>query len=434
MSDETSLSAVPIISPEKGIVATRNVITFHRTPHIHSASIDKILGDTIYIRTSERLLFRRCRRLWGWNSPLKMNLEVKSRPDYFWFGTGMHYALEDYHGVNTYGHPSRAFLAYVKATQEIGEAPDTWMELSRLGYDMMAYYADYWLKARGRDPLATFVHNGIPQTEVRFEIELPIRGPQGQRVVYRGMVDRMHEDEEDQLWVVEYKSAKAFRMQHFDTDDQITAYCWAMQAVYGRPIAGVIYQQHKKDIPHPPKILSTGKVSTNKQMNTSYALYRATLIEVYGSPSSFPGDNLRFLNSLVTQEEDDADPFIRRDKIYRNQHQIAAQGEKILLEIEDMLREQLPLYPNPSKDCTWLCPLESVCVAMDDGSDWEGLLNSMVSNREEVSDKWRHHLPNPSELQTVKPLQELQGVDLEQSIKDMPEPQQELLQLLELDW
>lgn len=416
-------------------LAGRQVITFHRTPYIPVVSIDKVLPDTIYIRTSERLLFRRCRRLWGWNSPLKMNLEVQSRPDYFWFGTGMHYALEDYHGVNRYGHPSRAFQAYTLATLAIGEAPDTWKELTVLGVDMMSYYADYWLKARGRDPMNAYVHNGVPQTEVRFEIELPMKGPQGQRIIYKGMIDGMYEDDEEQLWVKEYKSAKAFRLQHFDTDDQVTAYCWAAQAIYGRPIAGVIYQQHKKDMPHPPKILSTGKVSTNKQMNTSYAMYREVLMDVYGDPKNFPGDNLRFLNSLVVQEEEDADSFIRRDKIYRNAHQIAAQGEKILLEVEDMLREELPLYPNPSKDCSWLCPLESACVAMDDGSDYEGLLNTLTVNREEVSDKWRTTLPHPQDQALLIPVrQELQGVETEQTIKDMPEPQQELLQLLELDW
>lgn len=418
------------------LLAGKQVITIQRSQYIPVVTIDKILPDTIYIRTSERLLFRRCRRLWGWNSPLKMNLEVASKPDYFWFGTGMHYALEDYHGVNSYGHPSRAFMAYVLATTAIKEEPDTVEELTRVGIGMMSYYADYWLKARGRDPMDAYVHNGVPQTEIRFEIELPIKGPQGQRVVYRGMIDGMWEDENGQLWVKEYKSAKAFRMQHLDTDDQITAYCWAANAIYGRPIAGVIYQQHKKDLPAPPKILSTGKVSTNKTMNTSYALYREVLMDVYGDPAKFPGDNLRYLNTLVADEEEEADSFIRRDKIYRNDHQIAAQGEKILLEVEDILRENLPLYPNPSKDCTWLCPLESVCVAMDDGSDFGGLLETLTVNREEISDKWRFHLPHPQDpLLLAPPIRaELQGVETNQTIKDMPEPRQELLQLLELDW
>jgi len=162
-------------------------------------------------------------------------------------------------------------------------------------------------------------------------------------------------------------------------------------------------------------------------------MYREVLMDVYGDPKNFPADNLRYLNKLVTEEEDDADSFIRRDKIYRNEHQVAAQGEKILLEVEDMLREELPLYPNPSKDCTWLCPLESACVAMDDGSDYEGLLNSLTVNREEVSDKWRNHLPNPLLLAPPPIRSELMDLQLE-VIKDQPEPMQEFMQLLDLDW
>ena len=421
------------MSNEVRTVADRNIITIQRTPYNPVVAIDKVLGDTIYIRTSERLLFRRCRRLWGWNSPIKMNLEAKSRPDYFWFGTGMHYALEDFHGINQYGHPARAFEAYTMATLATKEAPDTWREFLVLGIEMMSYYADYWLAARGREADPTLIVNGIPQTEVRFEIDLPILGPQGQKVKYRGQIDRMVRDEDGFLWVWELKSAKQFRMQHFDVDDQITAYCWAAQTIYQEPIMGVIYQQHKKDVPGHPKILSNGKVSTNKTMNTSYALYRQTLMDVYGNAACFPTDNIRYLNTLVADEESDADKFIRRDKIYRNQYQIAAQGEKILLEVEDMLREGLPLYPNPSKDCSWLCPLESVCIAMDDGSDFESLLTALTCNREEQSDSWRHHLPHPSLLQEVPLRKELEGITL-QELLEAPEPKTELLQLLDLDW
>lgn len=417
-------------------LAGKSVIALNRTPHVPIASIDKVLPDIIYIRTSERLLFRRCRRLWGWNSPHKMNLEVASKPDYFWFGTGMHYALEDYHGVKQYGHPSVAFQAYTMATLAAKQAPDTWKELTSLGIEMMSYYADYWLSSRKRDSMDAWVYNGVPQTEVRFEIELPIRGPQGQRVMYRGTIDAMYMDEEGQLWVKEYKSAKAFRLHHFDTDDQITAYCWAAECIYGRPIAGVVYQQHRKQLPKPPAILASGKVSCNKQMSTSYAMYREVLMDVYGDPKYFPADNMKYLNDLAVGEESDADPFIRRDLIYRNQYQAAAQGEKILLEIEDILREDLPLYPNPSKDCSWLCPLESVCVAMDDGSDYESLLTALTVNREEVNESWRQMLPNPQDpsLQAPPQRSELLGLDPEQLFKEMPEPKQELLQLLELDW
>lgn len=387
----------------------------------------------LYIRTSERLLFRRCRRLWGWVSPFRMNLEVKHRPDYFWFGTGMHWALEDYHGYNLYGNPARAFWAYYLACKEARTLPPTADDLIVAGIGMMEYYADIWLGLGNREPLPTFYVDGRPMCELRFEIPLPIEDAHGNQVLYRGTIDRVIEDEHGRLWVGEYKSAKAFRLYHFDTDDQITAYCWALQTIFpDREVAGVCYQQHKKTFPVPPKILkTTGKVSTAANQNTNYALYNRTLKDVYGDWDNFPMENKVYLNKLAAEETEDYDGYVRRDWIYRNQHQLAAQGEKILLEAEEILNPNLALYPNPSKDCSWQCPLEPVCVAMDDGSDWESLLLSLAAprqpNTQEEQDKWRNHLPSPENLLALPKEQNL----LELSDPSQPEEDSKL-QLLEL--
>lgn len=68
------------------------------------------------IRTSDRLLFKRCRRRWGWNSHLRGNLAPKTNAAPLWTGSGFHFALEDCHSQNLYGHPGLAFLAYREAT------------------------------------------------------------------------------------------------------------------------------------------------------------------------------------------------------------------------------------------------------------------------------------------------------------------------------
>lgn len=385
----------------------------------------------LQIRTSERLLFRRCRRLWGWTSPNKMNLEVKHRPDYFWFGTGMHWALEDYHGYNLYGNPAAAFWAYYLACKEAGTLPATGSDLIVAGIGMMEYYSDIWLIARGRDPLQTFWVDGRPMCELRFEIPLPIKGPNGEDIIYRGTLDGVIIDDHNRLWVREYKSAKAFRIYHFDTDDQISAYAWALQTLFpDHEVAGIMYQQHKKIFPEPPKVLKTGKVSVAANMNTSYGLYRKVCTDIYGSWNSFPAENKAYLNKLANEEQDDYDDFIRRDWIYRNPHQLAAQGEKILLEAEDMFRKDLPLYPNPGKDCSWQCPLEAACVAMDDGSDWESLIDSFAEarqpNTQEEQDKWRNHLPNPQELPPMPKERNLLALE------DPTQPEDSKLELLQL--
>lgn len=379
--------------------------------------------ELIVVRTSDRMLFKRCRRLWGWMSHLKMGLSIKEEADYFWFGSGMHYALEDYHGYNYYGHPGRAFLAYAEATRAIGKLPSTYSDLMPVGLGMMCYYADYWLGTR--EPLHTYFVKNVPQVEINALIDLGVKH-HGCRVVYGLTIDRMVIDPEGQLWVAEYKSAKAFRVFHYDTDEQITAYCWGAHKIYNQPIAGIKYYQFKKDIPQFPRILSNGSISCDARQPTTAALYRKTLVDVFGSLDKAPRANLKMFNELVTEETEDQDRFIRREIVERNMQQLVSFEQRVQLELEDILNEDLPLYPNQTKDCSWSCPLQHACIAMEDGSDYEGTLSTYSKHPTEEDVSWRNHLPQPNLVLLPSEAERYQGLlqELQTSQKDSPwEPQ-----------
>lgn len=380
--------------------------------------------EVIVVRTSDRMLFKRCRRLWGWTSHMKMALSLKEEADYFWFGSAMHYALEDYHGSNWYGHPGKAFLAFVEATRTINTAPPTASELVPIGLGMMCYYADYWLSTR--QPLRTLYVKKVPQVEINALIDLGIKDG-GKRVVYGLTIDRMVEDADGLLWVVEYKSAKAFRVYHYDTDEQVTAYCWGAQQMYGRPIAGTYYYQFKKDIPSFPRILSNGSISCDARQPTTAALYRKTLLDVFGKLERAPKMNVKFLNELIVEETEDQDRFIRREPVERNQHQIENFRQRVLLELEDILNPDLPLYPNQTKDCAWSCPLQHVCIAMEDGSDYEQTLSSYAKHPTEEDVTWRQHLPKPSLIHLPPEAERYQALmqELQANLHSSPwEPQE----------
>jgi hypothetical protein len=70
-----------------------------------------------------------------------------------------------------------------------------------------------------------------------------------------------------------------------------------------------------------------------------------------------------------------------------------------------MLNPELPLYPNPTRDCMWDCSFRSVCLAMDDGSDWQFILNSEFAVRNE-EDPWRKRIkwPDQEPLEQVEEL------------------------------
>ncbi len=375
----------------------------------------------IIIRTSDRITFKQCRRKWAWSSHLKRNLGSKNMAGPLWFGSAIHYALEDYHGFKAFDSAADAFRAYCIATskQHIRDLPEDAPVLYKLGTAMMEYYTNDWLRTRQADE--TYYHPDpitgvlVPQVEVNFEIEIPLdefpvlkafAGIHGADcVLYRGTIDRVAIDAFGRLWVVEYKTAKIAEHMHYQTDSQVTTYVWAATHIYGRPVAGVVYMQFVKNEPVPPRILSTGKISTASNLVTSAPLYRRQLENIYGTAEKAPADIYKFYVDLMSKEDENKDRFIHREYIERNKHFTATEAQKILLELEDILNPDLPLYPNPTRDCSRMCSFLGACVSFDDGGDWEGNLMEQFSARDQAPDRlWRNRLPSAEKMLAIREL------------------------------
>lgn len=355
------------------------------------------LGERVAVlRSSDRISFKRCRRRWGWQSHLRGNLTTKEGVAPLWFGSGFHYALEDFHGLREYEHPVKAFEAYVKATykqakQTPKRLPFDWPQLVVLGRGMLSYYADLWLQAR--DPLKTFVWEGKPQVEVNVLVPVPYESPHYDKVYYAVTMDRVVEGDDGFLYIVDYKTAKRIQTQFYQTDPQISAYCWVASRLYNRPIGGFIYQQHRKDVPDEPRVLGDGTVSVSRTQLTTHRMYRRSLLNIYGDVVKAPKQNIEFLNWLNEIETSSQDRYVRRDWIYRNEYQIESEGAKILMECADMLNLDLPLYPNPIRECGNMCPFNNACVSMDDGGDWEHELETAFMPKDNNFESWRKYLP-----------------------------------------
>lgn len=72
--------------------------------------------DIIPIHSSDRAAFKFCRRQWAWSSPSRFNLipraDVQGVDKNLWFGTGIHYALEQYYNPLLKRHPWEAWLEW----------------------------------------------------------------------------------------------------------------------------------------------------------------------------------------------------------------------------------------------------------------------------------------------------------------------------------
>lgn len=356
------------------------------------------LGERVaVIRSSDRISFKRCRRRWNWQSHLRHNLTTVEGSSPLWFGTGIHFALEDFHGEQRYEHPVKAFEDYVRATYKQSKEtpkrlPFNWPEHVILGRGMLSYYADTWLNAR--DPLKTFIWQGRPQVEVNVLVPIPFESEHYDKVFYAATLDRVVEDEHGFLYIVDYKTAKRIQTQFFQTDPQISAYCWLASRLYNRPIGGFIYQQHRKDVPVEPRILGDGTLSVAQTQLTTHRAYRKALIRQYGEVLKAPAQNVEYLNWLNATESPSQDKFVRRDWVYRNEYQIEAEGTKILMEVADMLNPDLPLYPNPVRECGNMCPFNNACISMDDGGDWYHELQIGFMTKDNNFDSWRKFLPS----------------------------------------
>lgn len=103
-----------------------------------------LTASKFHQRTSNCRVFRRCLRKWGYQSSLRRNLSGKGTEQNinFWFGTAIHYAMEDYFGYNKFGDPREAFKAYYKAFPEV-DRPMGAGDHYDLGISMLTYFL-YW--------------------------------------------------------------------------------------------------------------------------------------------------------------------------------------------------------------------------------------------------------------------------------------------------
>jgi len=307
--------------------------------------------------------------------------------------------MEDFYGYNRYGHPVEALHAYVEACKELKRIrgyglPDDWEEQATMLEGILQYYM---LWKESRDEYQTVWIDGEPQVEITCHIPIPVEPPPGcTGVAYQFTLDRLVEID-GEYWILDWKFYKSFSQSDLDYDQQLSAYIWAAQCVYDdKPIAGGILHEFRKALPNPPRILANGTISTADSQGTTHRLYRDSLIQLYGSVDRAPAANVKCLNTLALRESEDRDDFIRRTRTRRNKAQIEAEGTKILMEATDMCDPNLPLYPNPTRDCSWDCSFRDICIMVDRDDDWEyALLDTTVTRDDDQAEavkSWRQLL------------------------------------------
>lgn len=443
------------------------------------------------VRTSERRVFRRCLRKWGFQSSKRMNLQRKGTEQNinFWFGSAIHFAMEDWFGHNKFGDITKAFQAYYAAFPP-ADRPEGADEHYYLGLGMLDYFKEWyprhnqdyqfqtvWLNDQGEE-VAPGTEGARPLVEESFLLDLGVKawvdveteeiidvkdknifkatltadaevveevyyiedepeetvGTGGISlfqeptrryikqvpICYHGTMDRIVKDRLGRWWIMDWKTAKGADTNKLDTDDQISAYMWAAEQWFERPIHGFVYVQLTKDLAKEPKRLANGQLSVDKKQKTTYARMRQALIREFGEVSKAPKKYIDFLNHLATLETPEGDRFIRWDLVHRTKEQKISTYNHILAEVKLMVDPELYLFPNPTRDCIWDCPFRDVCLMMDNGQEKEAeeFLNFHFEPRPRTQDgniePWRENIPWPEKYG------EAVGTMLEKAV---PEPE-----------
>jgi hypothetical protein len=279
-----------------------------------------------------------------------------------WLGTAVHYGLEQY-----YRDGKDPWVA----TQE-------WLDMKL----PELHLEDMWPEERAKfndttDLMASILVGYVPfaQAHDDFEIvaveeNLEIHIP-GTRVKLGGKVDVLtRRGPKRQLWPMDHKTAAQYvDISVLEMDDQMTAYLWLVWQVHGELPGGALYNELKKKIPAQPEPLVNGSLSKKKNVDTTYEIYLTAIKNNHLNPVDYE-DILEFLRNKP-------DGFYRREAVARTKYELEHFAGNLIPEARAMSSKNTPLYPSPTRDCSWDCQYRDLCLCETTGGDLESLIESL---------------------------------------------------------
>lgn len=158
-----------------------------------------------------------------------------------------------------------------------------------------------------------------------------------------------------------------------DVDEQMTAYAWAVERLYGEVPEKIVYNVIVKSFPTTPAVLKNGRLSKDKGQSTTYSLYRRAIVDL-GLDVNDYGDMLEHLDRTGWSN------YFSRVESSRNLSEIEAFDRRASVKIRDIQRiledPEHEAYPSPSSFTCSYCAYLGACKAKDDGGDAEVILES----------------------------------------------------------
>lgn len=348
------------------------------------------MGQTVMLRNSERKAYKRCRQKWDWSYNHGLERMVKSPA--LRFGTLVHEALAAYYipGTERGPHPAETFRdLYEEELEEASEfgfrdEDDKWHDAYELGVVLLEEYVEEYEE---RDALIEIISPEQP-----FQVDL--YNPKNGRYVCTlvGTVDAIIRDlKTGDYGFFEHKTAKTIRTEHLQLDDQAGTY-WA--------VADEILEQQGIDIDLSfilYNFLRKGKPDKRPQNSKGHYLNKPTKNDLLGAAKSknlpIPKNaTVASLTNLLERSGVDPaqlgevsksqpPPLFKRVPVYRDEYDRQQMLQRIVneaWEMKQVRRGKLPIYKNPTQDCSWDCDFHDVCELHETGADYEELMEFVL--------------------------------------------------------
>ena len=354
------------------------------------------------LRPWDREWFKRCRRAWDFGSRSRQNLEPVTPPARF--DLDVDRAIRD--ALAVYYFPGMwewdrgivlplAFQAFDKSLTSQrqrrqtttaltpGEA-ENWERQQAAGHSLLGAYME-WAPSLDRFwPV---------RVETDFDVAVPdpdkpgngLVSPAGEAIHYQGRVDMLVVDEHDAYWIVRHRLVPDgfCDLDLLVLDDEPVAACFAWELFYlGMRVTGTVHNEMRLEgaPPDPAEPVRRPRASH------AWARARAASRDVpEAAPESsepesgplVPGHRRMYARAAWEPEEvvvEEGGGMFRRTRIPRSRAELDGLGNRLALEILDMVDPGLMLYPTPAPEHCSACQFRAPCLAMNEARDVEAIL------------------------------------------------------------
>lgn len=346
----------------------------------------------LILRGSEYQDFLTCRKKWyhGWVE----KITPKKQDGKLFFGTLFHKWLECY-----YNSQCNVLQADLETSVWFNEQDISAMEQTEIDDTLKLF------KGVKENYVHTYHENDskwkVLGTEVQFIVKLQ------DDIYFTGTIDLVYEVD-GKIRFSDHKTVASLQMYEDKArmDRQISRYWWVLQMIakgigriksnngewvpwltlQDREIDGFDYNLIAKDYPREPKVLKSGKLSTDKSQKTTFEKYYKKIQELGLQTIDYED----MLETLKNKQ----DPFLRRIDVQRTQKELESSIWELLYtggdihDVKLLITEkpemvEMVTYRNIGTHCEHMCQFKSLCMAEISGENVSLVRNLGYKKNEE---------------------------------------------------